>query len=169
MSWLCFEHAARSARSANTARVCLCALLKSTSHSRSHLSVCAFTHSHWRSFLRGLSLRCVGEGDSGGFWQRKAPYNRLACWVRTFALRHLVGVFYATFWVHVLCYSTCRQNDGRADGDNVVSMMRPPCRMQFLWPFWAPCRWRQRNFDGAPLESDSALVANSCRRVQFRW
>ena len=42
-------------------------------------------------------------------------------------------------WVQVLCCSTCRQTDGRADDDNVVSMMRPPCRMQFLWPPWAPC------------------------------
>ena len=51
-----------------------------------------------------------------------------------FALRHLVGVFYATFGYTCCATAPRRQTDGRADGDNVVSMMRHLSQIQHLSP-----------------------------------
>ena len=109
MSWFCC--AVVSTRHAQhvvqALRVCDCAHCSEARLTHgSHLSVCAFTHSHWRSFLRGLPLRCVGEGDSGGFWQRKAPCNRLACWVRTSQLRCVIWSGCSTRRFGYMCCAT---------------------------------------------------------------
>ena len=79
-----------------------------------------------------------------------------------FALRHLVGVFYATFgYMCSATASTCRQTDGRADGDNVVYMVRHLSQIQHL----SPTRVAEQS--AAPMVTSvdtrddvSALVAN---------